>query len=109
MTVPMSQWRWEGHAGHLIVSKQCRFHLHTRIGDYRISTVGDYYPDGWTKDEPETVGLNRTHETFVFRVSGDGEGEPDDWSEIDSTGYNDCEDARKGHMAMCRKYARLAA
>lgn len=102
--IPPSRWVWCGYAGHLIVAKKCRFHLSTRVGDYRISTVGDYWPDGATA--PEEIGVGRLYETFVFRVSGPGEGEPDDYDEIDSEVYNDSEDADAGHMAMCRKYAR---
>jgi hypothetical protein len=105
--VPMSRWRWDGHAGHFVASRSCGFRLSTRIGDYRISTVGDYYPDGWEDEKPKEIGLGRTHETFVFRVSGPGEGEAP-WSEIDTDVYHDCEAARGGHMAMCRKYARIA-
>ena len=33
------------HAGHLIVSRDCKFHLNTYIGKYIVSTVGEYYPD----------------------------------------------------------------
>lgn len=106
LKIAVADWRWDGHAGHLVVSKWCRFFLNTRVGNYRISTVGDYYPDGWTSDDPKEIGLGRTHETFVFRVTGSGEGEVEDWSEIDTDVYNDCEAARAGHMRMCRKYAR---
>jgi hypothetical protein len=110
LAVPMEQWIWDGHAGHLIVSRWCEFQLNTRIGDYRISTIGDYFPRDSQRGEgakPTEVGFNRTHETFVFRVSGDGPGEVDSYSEIDSASYNDCEDARRGHWAMCLKYAAL--
>ena len=101
--IPRSQWRWDGHAGHLIISAKCRFHLNTRIGDYRISTVGDYFPDG--ADTPQEIGARRTHETFVFRVSGPGGGDCD-WLEIDSDVYSDCDAAREGHMSMCLRYAK---
>ena len=39
--VPESEWVWCGYAGHLIVAAQCRLHLHTRIGDYRIILQDD--------------------------------------------------------------------
>jgi hypothetical protein len=107
VTIPSSKWRWDGHPGHLIVAGRCRFHLHTRIGDYRISTIGDWFPEGWEGETGKKIGVDRTHETFVFRVTGPGVGESD-WSEIDTDVYNDCDDAAAGHMAMCRKYARLA-
>lgn len=116
-----SEWRWDGHAGHLIVAKWCRFHLSTRVGDYRISTIGEYVqpniagiePDGKDLGGPEyaefeSVGLGRLFETYVFRVHGDGLGEVDDWGEIDSLSANDHDTANANHLAMCRKYAKRA-
>lgn len=39
-------WVWMPHAGHLIVSRDCRFHLNTYLGNgYLVSTVGEYWPD----------------------------------------------------------------
>jgi hypothetical protein len=43
--IPESQWKWFGNAGHLIIASWCRFHLCTQIGEYMISTVGEYWPD----------------------------------------------------------------
>ncbi len=40
-----SQWKWYGHAGHFICSRWCRFHLCTEVGNFLISTVGEYWPD----------------------------------------------------------------
>ena len=31
--IPVSDWRWYGLAGHLCVANECRFHLHTEVGD----------------------------------------------------------------------------
>jgi len=110
-SVPMKSWVWDGHPGQLIVSHDCEFALNTRIGGFRISTIGDWFPVGWPRGagmRGKEIGFNRTHETFVFRVSGSGPGELDSLGEIDSLVYNDCEDARKGHLKMCRKYARIA-
>ncbi len=112
MKIPMKQWRWFGHAGHLIVASSCRHHLHTRVGDYRISTIGDYYPRH-NDEKPTTVGCDRLFETYVFRIVGEctectdgdcGQGQVD-WSEIDSLGANDWREAERNHMALCRKYA----
>ena len=88
-------WRWFGHPGHLIVASECRFHLCTQIGDYLISTVGEWFPDepvreifaqsrGITltgrgdarradylkKVGFEPVGAERLFETMVFRTIG---------------------------------------
>ena len=113
--VPESEWVWCGFAGHFICASRCRLHLHTRIGNYRISTVGAFVAREGDK-EYDTVGHNRWAETFVFRVEGDGlhgEGEVSEWAEIDTRGYSlkevESGAAELGHMEMCRKYARVAA
>lgn len=43
--VPESKWKWFGNAGHFICARWCQFHLCTRVGDYLISTVGQYWPE----------------------------------------------------------------
>jgi hypothetical protein len=40
-----SDWKWFGNAGHFICAASCRFHLCTQIGEYLISTVGEYWPE----------------------------------------------------------------
>lgn len=136
-------WKWFGHHGHLIVGRDCRFHLCTQVGDYLISTVGEYLPDERVReiiaqsrgvelrgkgDERradflkkigfETIGLDRTYETMVFRVGDDvcdtpecGCGMPkvEDWGELDMEGYNSAGDATRGHVAMCEKWAKGAS
>lgn len=42
--VPQGDWRWYGTAGHFICASWCRFHLLTRVGDFIVSTVGEYVP-----------------------------------------------------------------
>lgn len=104
-SVPASEWRWDGHPGHFIAAYSCHFWLNTTIGNYRISTIGDYQP--FERGTNETIGMDRTHETFVFET--DDHGEVSVYSEIDTDAYNDCDAATTGHLAMCRKYARIAA
>src|SRR5487761_2563023 len=104
-------WRWFGCAGHFIAGSRCRFHLHTRVGNYRISTIGEMVIPG--RDGFEEVGLGRLYETMVFRVEdGDedgcpGEGHVSDWSEVAGDGYNTWQDAHRGHLAMCERFAIL--
>jgi hypothetical protein len=107
MSVPVADWQWFGHAGHFIAADSCMFRLHTRIGDKRISTIGDYYPAGHEGAQPQEIGWGRTHETFVFEVDGPGEGVVRTWSEIDTDAYMSCEAATAGHLAMCQKYAEI--
>lgn len=100
--VAAKDWQWFGCAGHLIVGAWCRFHLATKVGDYLVSTVGEYWPDRVVREiharvhDPEwlsanqhrkgddfdsayfrkfgyeTIGCDRTYETMVFKTE-DGE------------------------------------
>lgn len=105
-----SEWVWFGQAGHFIAANWCRFHLHTHVGKYCVSTVGDYHPPTMdhgrlvvpASDWPmETIGWQRSFETMVF-VLVDGE---TNGSEIDFSAYEDRDAANAGHLEMCRKYA----
>lgn len=99
--VPREKWLWMPHAGHFIMGSSCRFHLNTKVGNYIVSTVGDYWPDSqirkihaqihdpkWLQENSqlmgdywdaayfkrfgyEEIGLSRTHETMVFRAIKD--------------------------------------
>lgn len=92
--IPQSEWVWMPHPGHLIVGRDCRFHLATRVGPFLVSTVGEYLPDadvreilaeargvklegrgdqrrgdfmgkvGYTE-----IGCGRLYETMVFRAA----------------------------------------
>lgn len=98
--------------GHLIVADKCVHHLCTQVGNYLISTIGEYRPDG-KGGKRETVGCDRFFETFVFKLGrkfsrcecGCQMPEPNDWCEIDSIPANDAAAADKNHLKMCRKYA----
>jgi hypothetical protein len=98
MAIEASKWKWFGHAAHLIVGSDCRFHMATLIGKYMISTVGEYWPDRQVREihakvhDPEwlsenqhrrgddfdsaymqrfgyeTIGCDRKYETMVFNV-----------------------------------------
>jgi hypothetical protein len=122
------------HAGHLIVGNDCRFHLATYVGEYIVSTVGEWWPDESVREIHAQVrgvalegrgdyraadflkkfgymeiGAGRIYETMVFRA----ERAPDGccpWrmvsgADIDADGYNDAGDAYRGHFAMCEKWA----
>lgn len=107
MIHPPDTWVWCGEAGHFICASDCRFHLCTRVGNHRISTVGDYRPRGGERQE---IGYKRFYETMVFAVAGDGvhgEGGVTDWCEVETDAYVESEDACVGHMKMCLKYAEV--
>ena len=125
-SVPASKWQWFGGAGHFICGRWCRFHLATQVGDYLVSTVGEYvhprHAAGsevaeaeWLRDNwpGEDVGCERKYETMVFKagnpciVPGCGCGLPEHTGrELDFDGYNTAGSARAGHMAMCAKWAK---
>lgn len=111
MNVPIEKWKWYGMPGHLIVGDRCVHHLCTEVGQYLISTVGEYRPDH--KKDREEVGCGRFFETYVFKLGrkfkrcscGCGVPTPSDMCEIDSLPANDAINADKNHMKMCRKYS----
>ena len=80
--------------------------MNTRVGNVRVSTVGDWHPKG-EGSKRQSIGWGRDFETYVFRVvDGDGpEGDVADYSEIDSEGCNDSREAEAQHYAMCEKWA----
>lgn len=110
--IPRNKWRWHGDAGHFIAANSCRFYMHTDVGGFKISTVGDYHPGN--QKERESIGIGRLFETFVFRTaetctceSGCTHRLVSDWDEIDSLGANTHAEAERNHLAMCLKYAKL--
>jgi hypothetical protein len=96
--------QWSGLAGHFIGSANCCFHLNTRVGRYRISSVGCYHPDR-KSDKPTEIGFGRFYETFAFRV--DRNGKIKQYSEIDGIGSNSKDEAEKTHMEMIEKYTKM--
>jgi hypothetical protein len=99
--IPESDWKWFGCPGHLIVARDCRFHLCTQIGGFLISTVGEWFPgesvreilaksrgvelrgrgdvrewDYMKKIGFEEIGCDRKYETMVF-AAGKPCNEPD--------------------------------
>jgi hypothetical protein len=92
----MNDWRWFGCAGHLIVARDCRFHLCTQVGAFLVSTVGEYWPSESVREILATtkgivlrgkgdaresdymrrigfseIGSGRLYETMVFRTTGE--------------------------------------
>jgi hypothetical protein len=97
--------RYFGHAGHFIGAPSCRFHLHTHVHGYCVSTVGDYHPAHKPHDGPaEQIGYDRLYETMVFKLGPDDE--PINWTEIEMEGYADDEEADAGHEAMVQRVER---
>ncbi len=86
------------------MSSRCRFHLHTHVNGFCISTVGALFMKPEDK-KPEEIGLDRLYETMVFRLNDAGDNKAD-YVELDFLGYDDPTEAADGHMKMCRKYAR---
>lgn len=124
--IPVEQWKWFGHAGHLFVSYDCRFHLATQVGQFWISTVGEYRPeyagynsDNYELDKGKGIGImwksaedkdyrDAIFETMVFPITGKHECGCPEWSpgEIDMDRYLTHTDAQRGHMELCLKAAR---
>lgn len=93
-----------GQPGHFCDAKHCRWHLHTHVGPYCVSSVGDYWPKGATA--PEMVGWKRLYETMVFRL--DAEGEAANYAALDCAAYNTRDDANAGHAREVERWAAIA-
>lgn len=111
--IPQSDWKWYGMAAHFICAADCLFHMATLVGDHLVSSVGDLrlHQGGGVRGERQTIGHERTYETFVFKagpICTCGCGMPTiEGHEIDTEPANDPATARENHMAMCAKYAAL--
>jgi len=107
--IPESEWVWYGYAGHFIGGRHCAYHLSTRIGDYLISTVGDYRPPSLGGERERLgAGKNDYYETHIFPCDGetkDGDPNVTEWCEVDGTRYPESIDAERGHRDYCEKYA----
>lgn len=101
-----------GCPGHLIVARYCNWRRHTQVGNFRVSTLGDYYRSD--KAERQTVGSGAADffETMVFRTSGKLDGgseqcgcrEVVDWSGLECRRYATAGEAQAGHEATVKKY-----
>lgn len=109
--IPISEWKWQGMAGHFICSDRCRYHLTTVVGDYLVSTVGDLHLT--PEREMESVAVNPTsyYETMVFKtaevlVCGCHAATS---REIEARYYGNvkCSEVDSGHFDMCMKYAKI--
>jgi hypothetical protein len=126
MSVPVSKWKWFGTVAHHICGRWCRFHLATKVGKYLVSTVGEYVHPcrsggseareaAWLRDYPkgEEISPGLHYETMVFLagrpcdpISCDCGMPAPKGDELDSAGYRTRGEAGRGHMKLCRKWAR---
>lgn len=104
MSTNIHHFHFQGH-----FCLPCAFVRHTRVGNYRISTVGEaegfrFQPIGGAGTDPRG---GRIYETVVFALEDDGTpwGDVANWGEIDGAAYWTREDAEEGHAAMVRKFA----
>ena len=101
-----------GCPGHLIVASRCRWHRHTQIGDkFRVSTIGDYFPQRGGKRETLGAGDDSFFESMVFNTVGGAEGGTEDcgcrecdFMEIDCNRYPTAGKAQAGHEEMVAAY-----
>ena len=101
-----------GCPGHLIVASSCRWHRHTQVGLYRVSTVGDYYLPGGTVRQSLGADSDAFFETMVFRTTGTPEPNNEgcgcmaimDYTEIECLRYPTAGTAQYGHETVVAKY-----
>lgn len=109
--IPESEWIWLGHPGHFIAAWSCQFRMATRIGEYLVSTVGEYQPYG-REDKGQPIGgaEDDLYETYVFKAGQPMDCQcapPDPAIEIDGRRTSTAAAAHACHMEFCRKYAAM--
>lgn len=107
-----------GCPGHCIVARSCHWRRHTQVGNYRVSTVGNYYPGGARERDTLGAGDDSFFETMVFRtINAPADGESSEgcgcravksYDEIDSQRYATAGAAQAGHEAFVAKYLKRA-
>jgi len=104
--------KWYGNAGHFCAAINCAFHLCTEVGEYLISTVGEYRQPEDKEISIIGVGTKGFYETFVFKTDGArckcGCGLPEiNLLSVEEIIYATPKEANEGHMDLCRKYVQL--
>lgn len=111
--IAQSKWIWFGHAAHYICARRCRWHLCTQVGQWLVSSVGDFR----IKDDEamSPIGLEHFFETMVFRAEPNLCTAPDcqcgmpkivKWQEEEVLTYQTAGEAAAGHMRLCTKWAK---
>ena len=103
-----------GQSHHFIDNKKCLYGIAHEVNGYIVSTVGEYYPNGFNRGMEVVSGLPieaKYYETMVFRVD---ENDPDpmpcglhQWDgaplEVKFTGL-DPKQAMTNHLELVDKY-----
>lgn len=111
VAVPIDQWKWFGQAGHFCAAHLCRYHLHTHVGRFCISTVGEYAlkdPQDPNPDRRTLTPMGASdflYETMVFELDPKKES-PRDYNERETVRTNTREKAQAVHLATCAKYSK---
>lgn len=94
--------QWLGEPGHFVCASHCRWRLHTHVGQWCISSVGEHYVRGATEMEimGSLVGYaegepRMFYETMVTRLDEKGE---QLWPEEDGSRYHSRAEAAEGHQ-----------
>ena len=92
-----------GMAGHFCAAHHCRYHRHTHVGRFCISTVGDYHPplpSGMPTEKPQQVGSGRFFETMVFDLKK----RRHRWHSLAMVPYQSVAKADAGHARVVSDY-----
>lgn len=107
-----ADWIWMPHAAQWCIGDHCRFHLATWVGNYIVSTVGEWLSDSEDMKFKD-IAHNAKYESMVFPSTLQTDPESKccpytsaSWMEIDVDRYNDPIKATKGHMRLCEKWAK---
>lgn len=103
-----------GCPGHFIGVSSCRYRRHTQVGKFRVSTVGDYFPESLGIRTTLGFGQKDWFETMVFETRAMPDGNNDgcgcravkSMNSVEMKRYATAGAAQEGHERMVAKYAR---
>lgn len=61
-----------GQPGHFVGAHRCRFHLHTHLRGFCVSTVGEWFPEGAAEIRPLAAEPGSFYETMIFELDRSG-------------------------------------
>ena len=109
-----ADWIWMPHPGHFIRWYHCQFRLNTYVGGFIVSTLGELQRELMKHpvlddSNTQTIGGGHNYETMVFKAEKTNYGcchyEMRSAQHVYVRYYDTAEEAYKGHIEICEKYA----
>lgn len=98
----MTAWKWFGQPGHFCGAFNCHWHLHTHVGKFCVSSVGEWVTKTGDRPKSFSSGKEDFYEAMVFPIV---KGEST-FVELEREFSQDRDQAVAAHLRLCRKYSK---